>query len=85
MNNKLKAAIYGAGLAVAGLGSAAAAFASTTSTPVTVPTDLASAVMSFAGTQLSDPGTEVVLLIVIGVPFAFYLAHKLIGLVPKGK
>lgn len=83
--NKFKLAVYGLGFAGAGLlGSImAVAHAAVTSTPVTIPTDLAGAIMGFAGTQLADPGTETILLVVLGVPFAFYLLYKLRSLIPK--
>ena len=85
--NKIKLALISSGLAVTGavLSLMSVAHAAVTSTPITVPTDLANAAMAFAGSQLSDPGLEVLLLVVIGVPFAFYIIHKVIGLVPKGR
>jgi len=35
--------------------------------------------------QLSDPGTLLVVALAAGIPLAFYVIRRLIGLIPKGK
>jgi hypothetical protein len=79
MNKALKiAAFVGVGVALSVLPTFAA-----TLTAVTVPTSTASDALAFVGSQLADPGTYVVILLVIGIPLVFYVAKKLISLIPK--
>ena len=54
-------------------------------TAVAVPAGFVSGIQTVAGGQISDPGTLLVVVLVAGVPFAFYVIHKLIGLIPKSK
>jgi len=58
------------------------AFAATL-TPIPVPTSTASDALAFVGAQIADPGTYLLVLLVVGVPFAFYLVKKIRGVVPK--
>ena len=52
---------------------------------IIVPTSTVASLETTAGGQLSDPGTLLVVVLAAGVPLAFYIIHKLIGLVPKGR
>ena len=83
MNNKIKALVGAISLIGAAVGFAAvSAFASVTTTPITVPVDLANAAMSFVGQQITDPGTLLLIVVAAGLPLVFWLAHKGIRLVP---
>ena len=50
---------------------------------VVVPSSTVASLQTVAGGQISDPGTLLVIVLAAGVPFAFYVIHKLIGLIPK--
>jgi len=54
-------------------------------TAVVVPTSTQASISSVVGTQLSDPGTLLILILAAGVPFAFWFISRLIGLLPKGR
>jgi hypothetical protein len=80
--NKLKIALVAVAGVIGsflGLGVASAA----TTTPITIPATLGSDFLAFAGGQLADPGTLLLLLIALGVPFAFYLIGRIRKVVPK--
>ena len=49
----------------------------------TVATGTGSALTANISSQLSDPGTLTVVAIAAGIPLAFYVIKKLIGLLPK--
>jgi hypothetical protein len=49
------------------------------------PTGTQATLSANVGSQVSDPGTLELVLLAIGVPFAFYVIHALIGLIPKGR
>lgn len=51
----------------------------------TVPTSTASTLLANVTSQFSDTGTLAVVAIAAGVPLAFYVIRKVIGLIPKGK
>lgn len=76
--NKYGLAILGAGASI--LGAVASA-----SAQVTVPTTTVASLQTVASGQISDPGTLTIVVLAAGIPLAFYLIHKLIGLVPKGR
>lgn len=48
-----------------------------------VPTSTASYFTANIASQLADPGTLLVVGLAAGIPLAFYVIKKLIGLVPK--
>lgn len=78
--NKIKLTLIGvAGALASFVGVAHAA----TTTPLVIPATLGSDFLAFAGSQLADPGTIIVLLVVLGIPLAFYLAKKIRSLIPK--
>jgi hypothetical protein len=54
-------------------------------TAIAVDATLASAIMSQVSDQFTDAGTLAVLALVAGIPLAFYVIRRLIGLIPKGK
>ena len=49
---------------------------------ITIPTSTAPALTATIGTQLSDPGTLLVVGLVAGVPLTFYVMQQLIALLP---
>lgn len=49
----------------------------------TIPTSTAANLMAQASGVFTDPGMLSVILVVVGVPFGFYLAKKIISLIPK--
>jgi hypothetical protein len=51
--------------------------------PLAVPTDTAPDTLGFIGGQFSDPGTYLLILLIVGVPLAFYLVKKIKGAIPK--
>jgi hypothetical protein len=51
----------------------------------TVSTSTGPSLLANISSQLTDPGTLVVLAIAAGVPLAFYVIKRLIGILPKGK
>ena len=51
----------------------------------TIPTSTASSLTANISSQLSDPGTLLVVALAAGIPLAFYVIKRLIGLIPKGK
>jgi len=51
----------------------------------TVPTSTASSLTANITSFLADPGLLTLLLLVAGIPLGFYVAKKLLGLIPKGK
>lgn len=63
---------------IASFGAALAAHAQ-----IVVPTSTVASLQTVAGGQISDSGTLLVVVLAAGVPFAFYVIHKLIGLIPK--
>jgi len=50
-----------------------------------VPSSTASSVLANITSQISDPGTLTILALAAGIPLAFYVIKRLIGLLPKGK
>lgn len=52
---------------------------------VTFPASFGTDFLANVTTQLSDPGLLTIVLIVLGVPFAFWLIKKVYGLIPKSK
>lgn len=52
---------------------------------ITFPTSTQATLLSFVGDQLTDPGFLTLIVLAIGIPLVFYVAKKLIGLIPKGK
>lgn len=51
----------------------------------TVPTSTASQFLANVSSQIADVGTLTVVALAAGVPLAFYVIKRLIGLIPKGK
>jgi hypothetical protein len=51
----------------------------------TVATSTGPSLLANVSSQLTDAGTLVVLAIAAGIPLAFYVIKRLIGIVPKGK
>jgi len=51
----------------------------------TVPTSTASDFLANVTSQVADTGTLAVIALAAGIPLAFYVIKRLIGLVPKGK
>ena len=51
----------------------------------TTPTSTAASLLSIVGDQFSDTGTLAIVALAAGIPLAFYVIRRLIGLVPKGK
>jgi hypothetical protein len=47
--------------------------------PSSTPTDLTASITS----QITDPGTLAVIILVAGIPLFFYVVKKIIGLIPK--
>jgi len=50
---------------------------------ISLPTGTAPDSLGFVGGQLADPGTYLLLLLIIGVPFTFYLIKKIRAVTPK--
>jgi hypothetical protein len=73
------------GLAILGAGASILGVVASASAQVVVPTSTVASLETVAGSQISDPGTLLVIVLAAGIPLAFYLIHKLIGLVPKGR
>ena len=78
MNKLFKIAAW-----VGAVGAAIGTALATTLSPIAVPTSTAPDALAFVGGQLADLGTYTLLLLVIGVPFAFYIIHKIRAVVPK--
>lgn len=53
------------------------------SAQVVIPTSTVASLQTVAGAQISDPGTLLILSLVLGLPLAFWLIHKFIGMIPK--
>ena len=51
----------------------------------TVPTSTVSSLLANVTGQIADSGTLLVICLAAGIPLAFYVIRRLIGLVPKGK
>jgi len=51
----------------------------------TVPTSTAPNLTASIGSQISDPGTLLIVAIAAGLPLTFYVIHQLIGLLPKSR
>lgn len=51
----------------------------------TVPSTTASTLLANVSSQISDAGTLAVVALAAGVPLAFYVIKRLIGLIPKGR
>jgi hypothetical protein len=51
----------------------------------TVPTSTVTSLLANVTSQLQDSGTLLILVLAAGIPLAFYVIRRLIGLVPKGK
>jgi hypothetical protein len=81
MYKKLVMWSAGAGTVVAGVVMTAFAHAQM----FTVPSSTAPSLTANIGTQLSDPGTLLVIGVAAGIPLAFYVIHQLIGLLPKSR
>jgi len=79
----MKKFLLGAGAALAStlgfVGTAAA------QSPIAVPEGLTASTTAFIGGQISDAGTVAVLVIVIGLPVAFWLARQVKGLFPSSR
>ena len=54
-------------------------------TNIIFPAVLSAEIAQNVGNQLGDTGTLALLGVIIGVPLAFYVFHKLIGLIPKDR
>lgn len=52
-------------------------------TAIVIPTSTIASVFTTIGDQLSDTGTLLILVAVIGIPFGFWFLKKVIGLFPK--
>jgi hypothetical protein len=52
---------------------------------ITVPATLGSALTANITSQFGDAGTLTVVALAIGIPLAFYVIKRVIGLMPKGK
>jgi len=50
-----------------------------------VPTSTGAELLANVSSQFADPGTLAIVALAAGIPFAFYVIRKLIGLVPKGR
>lgn len=50
---------------------------------LTIPTTTAPQLLAYANGLLQDPGLLAVLLVVVGIPFGFYIIKKVISLIPK--
>jgi len=50
-----------------------------------VPTSTASTLLANVSSQFSDVGTLAIVALAAGIPLAFYVIRRLIGLVPKGR
>jgi hypothetical protein len=79
---KLQKIAFAVSAGIAAATSAISAFAATLS-PVALPSSTAPDALAFVGGQIADPGTYLLILLVVGVPFAFYLVKKIRGVVPK--
>jgi len=51
----------------------------------TVPTSTAQQVLANVSTTLSDTGFLTILVVAAAIPLVFYVASRLIGLIPKGR
>ena len=51
----------------------------------TLPTTTATDLVAYVSNLVADAGTFSVILLAGGVPFAFYVVGRLIGLIPKGR
>jgi hypothetical protein len=51
----------------------------------TVPSSTASTLLANVSSQFADTGTLAVVALAAGIPLAFYVIRRLIGLIPKGK
>lgn len=71
--------------AIGGVAALLAPFAHADGAMITVPATFGTEFLANVGTQFTDPGTLLVLTIVVGLPLTFWVAKRLIGLVPKGK
>jgi F0F1-type ATP synthase assembly protein I len=54
-------------------------------TAFVVDTGLAAAILSTVTDQFADAGTLLIVGLVAGIPLAFYVIRRIVGLVPKGK
>ena len=50
-----------------------------------VPTSTASQFLANVTSQIADTGTLTVIALAAGIPLAFYVIRRLVGLIPKGK
>lgn len=50
---------------------------------ITIPVGLETSLLANVGTQFADVGTLAVVALAIGIPLAFYVIKKVIGLMPK--
>lgn len=50
-----------------------------------VPTSTATELLANISSQISDSGTLAIIALAAGIPLAFYVIRKVIGLIPKGK
>jgi len=51
----------------------------------TVDATTGSSVLANVSSQLSDAGTLTIIALAAGIPLAFYVIRRIIGLLPKGK
>ena len=54
-------------------------------TAFVVDSGLAASLLANVSSQFADTGTLAVIALAAGIPLAFYVIRRLIGLVPKGK
>jgi hypothetical protein len=52
---------------------------------VTLPVSFGTDFLANVGDQISDPGLLAVILIAVGIPFAFWFIKRVAGVIPKGK
>lgn len=50
-----------------------------------VPTSTVTSLLANVTDQIADAGTLLVVCLAAGIPLAFYVIRRLIGLIPKGK
>jgi len=50
---------------------------------ITIPTTLPTDLLANVGDQFADAGTLAIVALAVGIPLAFYVIKKVIGLMPK--
>ena len=51
----------------------------------TVPTSTATDLLAQVSSTLADPGLLTIAVVAIAIPLTFYVLHRIIGLIPKGR